>query len=271
MPRSCTPGCARGKDKPTSVKGAVCPFYYLSRSGGTFSLPFQDPQGGTSITKAMSEITSCGLGVGTFRAMPAKLVRRLLLGLGLLSRATVRDRAGREGLNPPRPKTAGWSGTAGRAAVVHIGWRLCCVVTARRCYLRSAAHPTRVASYMYCRERVVMSAIISASETVRPRARTARPPAAGVRNVKFSKFYVNCSHQVERVFHRRRRGARCVLGGLLRARQGRAKAPSRCCVLRRRRASRPQTALPEGAQTGTLENAEWRIASSRCLNASRSQ
>jgi hypothetical protein len=44
MTPSCTPGCVRGKDKQASVKGAVCPFYYLSCSGRAILLLFQNPQ-----------------------------------------------------------------------------------------------------------------------------------------------------------------------------------------------------------------------------------
>ena len=36
---ACTPGCARGKDKHMSVKGAVCLFYYLYLVVGPFYYP----------------------------------------------------------------------------------------------------------------------------------------------------------------------------------------------------------------------------------------
>ena len=48
-------------------------------------------------------------------------------------------------------------------------------------------------SSTYRKGRIVMSHVVFSLETARPRVRAARPLGACVRNVKFSRFYVNCS------------------------------------------------------------------------------
>lgn len=80
---------------------------------------------------------------------------------------------------------------AGRAAVPHIsGVRS--TVTASRLNYYTATNATKLVGSI---ERIdcQIKRQLPACETGHPRVRTARPPNAGARNVKFSEFYVNCS------------------------------------------------------------------------------